>query len=100
MVSIDRLCDELWGNNPPADPLGVLQSHLSRLRRALRPEAEIIARPPGYVLQIPDEVIDAGRFEVLCQQANASSNPKATVELLEKRSGVLAGFGVRGVRRA
>ena len=77
VVSTDRLCDELWGNNPPADPLGVLQSHLSRLRRALRPEAEIIARPPGYVLQVPDEMIDAGRFEQLCRRASSSSNPKS-----------------------
>jgi predicted ATPase/DNA-binding SARP family transcriptional activator len=83
VVSTDRLCDELWGNNPPADPLGVLQSHLSRLRRALRPGAEIIARPPGYVLQVPDEMIDAGRFEQLSQQASSSSNQKAKVGLLE-----------------
>jgi predicted ATPase/DNA-binding SARP family transcriptional activator len=83
VVSTDRLCDELWGDNPPVDPLGVLQSHLSRLRRALRPEAEIVARPPGYVLQVPDEVIDAGRFEQLCRQANSSSNQKARAELLE-----------------
>ena len=83
VVSTDRLCDELWGNNPPADPLGVLQSHLSRLRRVLRPEAEIVARPPGYVLQVPDEMIDAGRFEQLCKRASSSSNPKVTAELLE-----------------
>jgi DNA-binding SARP family transcriptional activator len=82
VVSADRLCDELWGNNPPADPLGVLQSHLSRLRRALRPEVEIVARPPGYVLQVPDEMIDAGRFEQLCKQANSSSNQKVKAELL------------------
>jgi DNA-binding SARP family transcriptional activator len=73
----------MWGLNVPADPLGVLQSHLSRLRRALRPEAEIVARPPGYVLQLPDEMIDAGRFEQLCKRASSSSNPKVTVELLE-----------------
>jgi predicted ATPase/DNA-binding SARP family transcriptional activator len=83
VVSTDRLCDELWGNHPPADPLGVLQSYLSRLRRALRPEAEIVARPPGYVLQVPDEMIDAGRFEQLCKRGSSSSNPKVSVELLE-----------------
>jgi predicted ATPase/DNA-binding SARP family transcriptional activator len=83
VVSTDRLCEELWGSNAPADPLGVLQSYLSRLRRALRPEAEIVARPPGYVLQVPDEMIDAGRFEQLFRQASSSSNPKVTVELLE-----------------
>ena len=75
VVSVDRLCDELWGDNPPRDAPGVLQSHLSRLRRVLRPEAEIVARPPGYVLQIQDETIDAGRFELLCKRANASSDP-------------------------
>jgi predicted ATPase len=84
VVSTDRLCDELWGNTLPADPAGVLQSHLSRLRRVLRPEAEIIARPPGYLLQISDETLDAGRFELLCARANASSNPKEAAELLER----------------
>ena len=83
VVSVNRLCDELWGSNPPTDPPGVLQSHLSRLRRVLRPEAEVIARPPGYVLQIPDDAIDAGRFELLCKRASPSSDPQATVELLE-----------------
>lgn len=84
VVATDRLCDEMWGLNRPADPLGVLQSHLSRLRRALRPEVEIVARPPGYVLQIPDEMIDAGRFEQLCKRANSASSPKVVVELLEE----------------
>jgi predicted ATPase/DNA-binding SARP family transcriptional activator len=83
VVSTDQLCDELWGINQPADPLGVLQSHLSRLRRVLRPEAEIVARPPGYVLQLPDDMIDAGRFEQLCKRASSSSNPTVVVELLE-----------------
>ena len=63
MVSSARLCEELWGDDPPADPGGVLQSHVSRLRRLLRPDAEIAARPPGYVLQLPDAAVDAGRFE-------------------------------------
>jgi predicted ATPase/DNA-binding SARP family transcriptional activator len=83
VVSTDRLCDELWGSNLPVDPLGVLQSHLSRLRRALRPDAEIVARPPGYVLQVSDEAMDAGRFEELCKRARNSSNTKVKVELLE-----------------
>ena len=83
VVSTDQLCNELWGINLPEDPLGVLQSHLSRLRRVLRPEAEIVARPPGYVLQLPDEMIDAGRFEQLCKQASSSSNPAVKTELLE-----------------
>jgi predicted ATPase/DNA-binding SARP family transcriptional activator len=84
VVSTGRLSDELWGNNQPADPAAVLQSHLSRLRRLLRPEAEIVARPPGYVLNVPAEMIDAGRFELLCKRANVSSDPRATVDILER----------------
>jgi len=83
-VSTERLCDELWGDAQPADPAAVLQSNLSRLRRLLRPEAEIAARPPGYVLQIPAERVDAGRFELLCTQAATASDPEVVVELLER----------------
>jgi predicted ATPase/DNA-binding SARP family transcriptional activator len=84
VVSSDRLCDELWIVDAPHDPAGVLQSNLSRLRRLLRPDAEIVAHPPGYVLQVDDELIDAGRFERLCVRASAESDPNAAVALLEE----------------
>jgi predicted ATPase/DNA-binding SARP family transcriptional activator len=83
VVSTDRICDELWGENQPADPAAVLQSHLSRLRRLLRPDAEIVARPPGYLLDAPPETIDAGRFELLCQRAAIASDPRIVVDLLQ-----------------
>ena len=84
VVSTDRICEELWGDNQPADPAAVLQSHLSRLRRLLRPEAEIVARPPGYLLDAPPDTIDARRFELLCEQAATASDPRTVVELLER----------------
>src|SRR5690349_18304210 len=40
-VAADRLIDDLWGDLPPAGAAAVLQSHVSRLRRALEPH-----RPP------------------------------------------------------
>ncbi len=83
VVSTDRLCDELWGDDQPADPGAVLQSHLSRLRRILRPEAEIAARPPGYVLQVDDERIDAGHFERACAQVQTATDPAAVVAWLD-----------------
>jgi predicted ATPase/DNA-binding SARP family transcriptional activator len=84
VVSTDRLCDELWGVDPPRDPAGVLQSNLSRLRRLLRPEAEIVAHPPGYVLQVDDDLIDAGRFERLCARASTAPDARTTVAVLEQ----------------
>ncbi len=83
VVSTDRICDELWGDSQPADPAAVLQSHLSRLRRLLRPDAAIVAQPPGYLLDVSPGVIDAERFELLCERA-ATSDPRTAIELLEQ----------------
>ncbi len=91
VVSTERLCEELWGDDQPADPPAVLQSHLSRLRRILRPEAEIVSRPPGYVLQVPDQALDAGRFELLCARASVGSDPGAVVDLLQDALGCWRG---------
>ena len=83
VVSADRLCEELWGEGQPADPGAVLQSHLSRLRRILRPEAEIVARPPGYALEVDADRVDAGRFEQLCARARDASDPQTAVATYE-----------------
>ena len=65
VVSTDRLCEELWGDEQPASPRAVLQSHVSRLRRILEPDALIVARPPGYMLEVAPERVDADEFERL-----------------------------------
>ncbi len=70
VVTVDRLVDELWGDEPPARALGTLQAYVSNLRRVLEPgraprtPATVLAsRPPGYVLQVLDDDVDAVRFE-------------------------------------
>ena len=75
VVSTERLCEELWPDDAPGDPAGALQSIVSRLRRTLRPEAEIVARPPGYGLELGEECIDADRFEGLCARGGACRRP-------------------------
>jgi DNA-binding SARP family transcriptional activator len=70
VVSVDRIVDELWGDEPPARALGTLQAYVFNLRRVLEPgraprtPASVLAsRTPGYVLQVPEESVDAIRFE-------------------------------------
>ncbi|MBB6174526.1 putative ATPase/DNA-binding SARP family transcriptional activator [Nocardiopsis mwathae] len=80
VVGADRLVDDLWGDTPPADPAGVLQARVSELRKALEEAGEggralVEYRAPGYVLDIPADHVDAGRFEALTEQAAASANP-------------------------
>ncbi len=68
VVSADRLIDDLWGDDPPANAAGALQVRVSQLRKALN-DAEpgardlVASRPPGYVLTT--DAVDADRFAEL-----------------------------------
>jgi DNA-binding SARP family transcriptional activator len=37
VVALDRLVEELWGEDPPAQAIGSLQAYVSHLRRLLEP---------------------------------------------------------------
>jgi len=69
VVSLDRIIDEVWRGEPPAAATLVLQSHVSRLRRLLAtpPSADegapqILTQPPGWVLRLRPDDVDATRF--------------------------------------
>nr|BFE59030.1 BTAD domain-containing putative transcriptional regulator [Dactylosporangium thailandense] len=68
VVSADRLIDDLWGDDPPANPAGALQVRVSQLRKALN-DAEpgardlVESRAPGYLLRTG--AVDADRFGAL-----------------------------------
>ena len=49
-VGDDRLVDELWGDAPPTGVSSALQVAVSRVRRALGPDAEVRRDPAGYTL--------------------------------------------------
>ncbi len=74
VVSADRLIDDLWGDDPPANAAGALQVRISQLRKALN-DAEPGARdlidsvPPGYVLRAA--AVDADRFAELADATDA-----------------------------
>ncbi len=81
VVPAERLAEEVWGGSQPADPSAVLQSNVSRLRKVLEPGALIVARPPGYALEIDDLDVDAWRFEARCRAARATiEEPLALAE--------------------
>jgi predicted ATPase/DNA-binding SARP family transcriptional activator len=89
VVSSDYLIDQLWGEHPPASATNTLQTYVSRLRKALHaPGTEVlITQRPGYLLDIPDEDIDARSFEQLVragQRALADGNPAEASELLRQ----------------
>ena len=70
VVSVDRLADALWGDAPPSSAVATVQSNISRLRKVLAPEVDILARAPGYLLEAPADCVDATRFAALVRAAN------------------------------
>ena len=59
-VSVTRIIDALWGDDPPSAVVNAVQSHVSRLRRHLGEAAGcLITEATGYRLALPDAGLDA-----------------------------------------
>ena len=83
VVSVDRIADAVWGDDPPPSFVATIQGNVSRLRRLLGPEADLVARAPGYVLVVPPDLVDRGRFESLLAEASGAE-PAAAVDVLDR----------------
>ncbi len=71
-VAAGELIDGLWGDRPPASAAKNVQNYVSQLRKALPSDdsgATIVTRGRGYELQLPDDAVDAARFERLVERA-------------------------------
>ncbi|MDQ1489324.1 MAG: hypothetical protein QOJ23_1838, partial [Actinomycetota bacterium] len=64
-VSAGRLMDELWGDALPADPEGALRTQISRLRKAIGPDAGLVTEERAYRLTVAREQLDTAHFEDL-----------------------------------
>src|SRR5919106_1840079 len=88
VVSSDGLIEAVWGDDLPGDPQHALQAAVSRLRRSIRGSRPgstlLVARSPGYVLDIPPEEVDAARFERLVKEARRHDEPAARAVALEE----------------
>ncbi|HEX2316224.1 MAG TPA: BTAD domain-containing putative transcriptional regulator [Thermomonospora sp.] len=86
-VAVERLVDEIWGDEPPVRPVPALHRKVWQLRRALE-EAErgarslVESRPPGYLLRVSDDAVDADRFQRLTGQARGTADPRTRADLL------------------
>ncbi|MGW5053601.1 BTAD domain-containing putative transcriptional regulator [Actinokineospora sp. NPDC004072] len=86
-VSTDRLVEDLWGADIPANPAGALQVRVSQLRKALA-DAEpggrdlVVSRPPGYLLAAEPDAVDAWRFAALAARAEQAPDARTRAGLL------------------
>src|SRR4051794_40433964 len=84
VVSTDRLADLVWGDAAPPTAANTLQSHVSYLRRLLGARGAILARPPGYLLDLGAEATDVAAAERLIGQAERSADPGRRAGLLSE----------------
>lgn len=67
VVPDTRLSELLWGWNPPATMSAQIYTYVSRLRKKLAPEIDMVRHPPGYLLRIRSAEFDFEQFERLVQ---------------------------------
>lgn len=90
VVPADRLIDVLWGSAVPKSATEMLYVRISELRKLLRagqPERAdvLVTQPPGYVLRVSPDELDARCFEQLVasgQQALADGAPQTAAARL------------------
>ena len=70
-VSVERLIDGLWGEDPPATGAKMVQQYVSQLRRLLDDDdgGLIVTRGRGYELHVDPATVDGLRFERLVELA-------------------------------
>ena len=95
-VSVDRLIHDLWEGEPPPKALSALQVYVSHLRRVLEPDRQrrapariLVSAAPGYCLRLPDDAVDAWRFEAKVAAAQEETDLKQRAQLLDE---ALAGW--------
>lgn len=98
VVSTDKLIDGIYGDDQPLKAANALQLQVSKLRATFRStgagaEQAIVTRPPGYVLDIPADDVDALRFARLVAQGRAAvtTDPAAASALLHQALGLWRG---------
>ena len=75
VVPLEKLIDELWGEQPPPSAPHTVEGYISRLRALLTPHGPTLTRRgSGYVLQLTDALLDIDRFEELRAAASLAAH--------------------------
>jgi DNA-binding SARP family transcriptional activator/DNA-binding CsgD family transcriptional regulator len=98
VVTTDRLLDALWPVSAPRSAAGSLQAYVSHLRRLLEPDRParapselLVSRGAGYALKVPEDAVDAWRFDDLVARAGSVADPAERATLLREALGLWRG---------
>ncbi|MFD9859704.1 AfsR/SARP family transcriptional regulator [Streptomyces alboflavus] len=102
-VSVQRLTEALWDDEPPARARGVIQGHVSRLRTLLVAAdaemygVELVTQGTAYLLRMPETLIDSHRFEELVTLARGQRAVADAVTMYEEALALWQGPALTGV---
>lgn len=80
VISVDRLVDTAWSDEPPAGARRTVMTYISRLRLALG-DGHLETHGAGYRLAVDEEAVDAIGFERSVDRARAAPPTQAISEL-------------------
>ena len=80
VVPRDRLIDELWGEVSTPNAGHRLETHISRLRKTLELNGQLVSGGGGYALEVDPMLIDAHRFERLLEEGRREAAAGQTAE--------------------
>jgi predicted ATPase/DNA-binding SARP family transcriptional activator/Tfp pilus assembly protein PilF len=94
VVAVERLIDELWGEDPPDTAAHTLQVYVANLRKVLEPDRArraagtvLRTQPPGYRVDPGPDGLDLASFERLTAEgraALAAGDPAEAAGLLRR----------------
>ncbi|GAA4891898.1 tetratricopeptide repeat protein [Streptomyces coeruleoprunus] len=102
VVPVDRLIDAVWDEEPPARARTVVQGHVSRLRALFEQGGaddhgvELATHGQAYELRMPEQLLDASRFEELGRLAGHQKHPADAVLMLREALALWRGPALTG----
>jgi DNA-binding SARP family transcriptional activator len=78
-LAVDRIVDDLWGEDPPDSAHKMVQIYVAKLRKDLPPDT-VQTRPPGYAIALEPGRLDLNRFEALVAEARGAPNAEQAAD--------------------
>jgi DNA-binding SARP family transcriptional activator len=88
IVAVDTLVDELWEENPPRHAISTVRTHIYHLRLLMTRHLGVpgddlvVTQPPGYLLVVDRQQIDAVRFTALAHDGRRLLGQGRSIEAL------------------
>lgn len=94
VLSVDRIVDGLWGDDPPATARTIVHGYVSRLRRVLEradgTSARLVTRAPGYEMRVEESRVDLFMARRLLDASHGQGSARRA-ELLRTAAGLWRG---------